>query len=935
MKTKFCLSFLTIVGLLFTASSTIAQTYQPSNRIPVADNTLGTQVSGGNNNFTITGGLNRGQNVFHSFQDFSVPTGGAATFINPAGNQSIITRVTGNLFSDINGIVNTQGANLFLINPNGIVFGTNAQLNVGKSFVGSTANGIDLVDAGGNSYRFGTNSNDAPLLTINPNALLTPARLILGGSNSIDRGIVNYGTIDTKNDSQYIGLIGGNVTLDGQYGGGKIVAPGGRVDLGGLNTAGTVSIDNNGLVSGGNGLSRSDVLLNNGAYVTVRANQILGTVNTFFNNSTSPGSSINISTNNLKILDSGSHSSTEFSAIDAGLQTDSGIKALPAGSININANGEISLNNSDVKNTIRTGAEGKIGNITINANSLTIFGTNNPSLLQGDDSTALAQISSVSAGQGDAEKITIDVKDKLSLDGRGVISSTIASTGVGNSKGIKINANELILSNLSTLESSTAQSAQVNGKGNAGDMDITTNRLSTANRSRISADTYGIGNGGNLTITADRLQTVDGGQISASTYGQGNAGKLTVDASSVEIDRESPSTNNRATLPTGLFAQVEPDGTGNAGDLTLTTKTLSVSSGGKVQAATFGKGNGGNLVIKADDMNVFDTPGFNNNQFTNINVGIGFDSERNVNSAQGKGGDLTIETGRLSVRNGAIISSDSKGIGVGGTLKINAKVIELQNQGVITTETLSGQGGIINLNVSDYILMHQNSQISATAGTAQQGGDGGNITIDTKFIIATPKENNDITANAYTGTGGKVQINAQSILGLQNRSQATRETNDITASSQFGSSGTVTLNTPDLDPNRGLSVLPTTTNDPSNQVNPNCSPKAIGNNSFTNIGRGGIPRTPQDPLNEEQITSNWVRLNPQDRLPSAPITPTSARIPQPFSARRYANGSAQGKPIVEAQGWRRESNGDIVLVAGSSPGALPRQPQPQSGCIDQ
>ena len=105
---------------------------------------LGTQVSGANNNFTIDGGVNRGQNLFHSFQDFSVPTGGAATFTNPVGNRfstgeatpTIITRVTGGNFSDINGTINTQGANFFLINPNGMVFGANAQLNVGQTFVG-------------------------------------------------------------------------------------------------------------------------------------------------------------------------------------------------------------------------------------------------------------------------------------------------------------------------------------------------------------------------------------------------------------------------------------------------------------------------------------------------------------------------------------------------------------------------------------------------------------------------------------------------------------------------------------------------------------------------------------------------------------------------------------------------------------------------------
>jgi filamentous hemagglutinin family protein len=267
MKTKFCLSFLTIVGLGFTTSTAIAQTYQPSNRIPVADNTLGTQVSGANNNFTITGGLNRGQNLFHSFQDFSVPTGGAATFTNPVGNQSIITRVTGNLFSDINGIVNTQGANLFLINPNGIVFGTNAQLNVGQTFVGSTANGIDLVDGGGNGYRFGTNGNDAPLLTINPNALLTPARLILGESNPTNRGIMNYANITLTNDNQYIGLIGGDVTING----GRINALGGRVELGGLSAPGTVTLGiegNNLRAQFPTNVRRGDVSLTNQAAVS-------------------------------------------------------------------------------------------------------------------------------------------------------------------------------------------------------------------------------------------------------------------------------------------------------------------------------------------------------------------------------------------------------------------------------------------------------------------------------------------------------------------------------------------------------------------------------------------------------------------------------------------------------------------------------------------
>jgi large exoprotein involved in heme utilization and adhesion len=82
-----------------------AQTYTPSGRTPQADNSIGTIVNPtGVNNFNITGGLNRGQNLFHSFTDFSLLTGSSAIFDNPAG-RSIITRVTGSFFSDINGLI--------------------------------------------------------------------------------------------------------------------------------------------------------------------------------------------------------------------------------------------------------------------------------------------------------------------------------------------------------------------------------------------------------------------------------------------------------------------------------------------------------------------------------------------------------------------------------------------------------------------------------------------------------------------------------------------------------------------------------------------------------------------------------------------------------------------------------------------------------------
>ncbi|WP_242056035.1 filamentous hemagglutinin N-terminal domain-containing protein [Nostoc flagelliforme] len=119
----------------------------------------------------ITGGTQAGSNLFHSFGEFSVPIGGTASFNNAFDIQNIISRVTGGSVSDINGIISTKGAaNLFLINPNGIIFGQNAQLNIGGSFVATTANALQFENLG---FFNATEKNIlSALLAVNPSALL-------------------------------------------------------------------------------------------------------------------------------------------------------------------------------------------------------------------------------------------------------------------------------------------------------------------------------------------------------------------------------------------------------------------------------------------------------------------------------------------------------------------------------------------------------------------------------------------------------------------------------------------------------------------------------------------------------------------------------------------------------------------------------------------
>ena len=1251
---KYLYPFLASTALCLSPAIASAQTYQPTNRAPVADNTLGTQVSGNGNNFSITGGVNKGQTLFHSFTDFSVPTNGAANFNNPVGNRDIITRVTGNVFSDINGTVNTNGANFFLINPNGIVFGTNAKLNVGKAFVGSTANSIDLVDGSGRAITFGTNPNgDAPLLSVAPNVLFDVSRLNLGGETG---AISNFGTLQTPNNSQYIGLIGGNVTLDG----GKIIAPGGRVDIGGLSGAGSVSIDNNGLVFSSTGVGRSTVVLNNDAGITVRATETLDTVSTFFNNATSNGSSINISANNLDVLNSGTKLSDRPAALDAGLEVNLGLQIKAAGDINIDATGKVSLNNAVIKNTLRSGSEGNIGGIKIQAGTLdiknnsivstAITGKGNAGNIDLKTSGGInlinnSLITSSTSGQGDAGKITIDTQGKLSLVNDGNISSSIYETAVGNGQGIKISAREIELANSSSISTLTYQNTQVKGKGNAGDIDIKTTGdiqvsgfdlpSTTPTPSYISSDTQGYGDTGKVTIdTQGKLSVVNFGNISSniaqsavgnskginiaareiklasnssistssspnsqgnagditiattgdiqlsgyesdslnpnksdvayitsSTSGQGDAGKITIDtqgklsvlnhafinssigsaavgnSKGININARELELASNSLIFTGTFQTAQVNGQGNAGNINIKTTgdikvsgynssainpttsdrslivsnstgqgdtgkitidtqgKLSIINGGSINSdiertavgnsqgisinarelelannssistntlqtervdgkgnagdinikttgdikvsgsdsgstnptqsfissATFGQGDTGKITIdiqgklsitnrgninsligktavgngKGIKINAKELELVNGSiiatatlQSTQIagkgNAGdievktlgdikiAGFDSllsnsttlsESSFNSGtygQGDAGKIAIETqGKLSLFDGSAILNNVGKLanGNGRDISIAAREIELNNKSfiisgtdqaqvngngksgdiilqakdtislknisaIVTRSTGAGQagnvsvtasqlllndsgfssdatsvsGGNVTIALSDKLLLRNISFITTTSGSSDKNGNGGNITISSPLIIALPGDN-DIIANAYQGTGGKVNITSQGLFGIQYRPIGSEFTSDITASSTFGQSGTVNVKTPGTDPGRDSTELPNTTTDASNQISQVCSANNR-QNKLTVTGRGGLPPNANDPLTSDVVWQDARAASSQPAVSSATTNPVKLAPP--------------------AVGWVFDGKGRVTLIAAGS-----------------
>jgi filamentous hemagglutinin family protein len=961
MKIKFCLFFITLASLVSICQTVIAQTYQPTNRTPVSDNTLGTQVTGSGNNFTITGGLNKGQTLFHSFTDFSVPTNGQANFINPVGNRDIITRVTGTVFSDINGSVNTNGSNFFLINPNGIIFGTGAQLNVGKAFVGSTANGINLVDGSGKIITFGANPNgDAPLLSIAADVQFNVSSLNLIANNS---SIRNFGTLQTNNNAQYIGLIGGNVTIDGSDGGGKIIAPGGRIDITGMNNIGTFTIDNNGSSFSSVGVNSGDVLLTNGATISVRANQSLEPVNTFFNNATSPGSSINISASNIDIINSGSKFSDKPAAIDAGLSLNSGVQTTATGDIKLDATGKINLNNSDIKNTLQSGSEGSIGDIKIQAGSvdiqnsatissitvgkgnagnidikttgdLTIYGTSDASLLQGNLTTFLSKINTSTDGTGDAGKIEIASQGNVVLVNRAGILSEISEQANGNSQGINITAKDVSLTNLSRIRANN-----YGGTGNSGNVDIKTT--------------------GNLTITGTNIQSLLQGDnteilsgIASFNNGIGNTGKITINSQGDVL------LANRG----GIYSSILEFGIGDSQGINITAKDLNLTNISSIQSGNYkGVGNAGDIAIRT-------TGNITISGTTESSLLQGNDSSAlsQISSATfgiGNTGNIIINTpGNLSVENRASIDSSigTTGIGNGRGISIDARSIELNNYGLINSATLQtesidgtsragnitlnakgsisvnksfittigfftqagnisissdkillddslvlssggqlGTGGNVNISTIDKILMQNNSAINAASASTDPNGNGGNITIDSPLIIALPG-NNNITANATNGTGGTVNIVSQGLLDIKYRAIGSNLTNDITSSSTYGQSGIVNIDTPGTDPGKDSIELPNTATDASNQISQVCSANNR-QNKLTVTGRGGLP-----PNANDLLLSDVVWHDPRDVTTQPKVGSANDRNPV--------------KLVPPAVGWIFDGKGKVTLIAAESQG---------------
>jgi large exoprotein involved in heme utilization and adhesion len=556
---------------------------------------------------------------------------------------------------------------------------------------------------------------------------------------------------------------------------------------------------------------------------------------------------------------------------------------------------------------------------------------------------------------GDGGTVDITTRELIVRDEGSISASTYGSGHGGN---VTVNASESVevvatpdvggISSISGSASSGSASSGSASEGNAGRVDITTRKLIVRDGGIISASTQldSSGDGGNVTvkasesvevvgrprvaseirsiseekstgdagtvdITTRKLILRDWGVIRAATNGSGDGGKLIVDASeSVEISGKFPGD----LFGSGLYAGSVNPGSGDGGTISVNTQRLVVQGGGAISSAAIlgSEGEAGDVDVNASDsVEVIGTGGIDDN-------GKPFPSIlRASNESSSDGGSLTIDTEKLTVRDGAQLSVSS--LGQAGNLTITANSL-LLDRGQLTATTGASsddkEGANISLQDLEQVLMTNESLISAQAtGDA----NGGNINIDAGVLVALPPDGangSDIIARAEKGNGGIISINAQGIFRIEERkTKPSNQTNDIDASSDFGASGEVEINTL-VDATRGLTELPTEIVDPSRQIDQSCAAREGNESKFMVTGRSGLPQSPNEVLTPDTVLDDFGTLatregdagmGVEENAKNSPSTPSTSNSHSPIPKRP--------NQIVEAQGWVVDAQGVVTLVA--------------------
>ncbi len=663
-------------------------------------------------NFSIpeTLGIRSGNNLFHSFQRFNINKGEQATFTGSAAIANVISRVTGGQISNINGLLkSTIGqADFYFLNPAGVVFGANAQIDVPSSFYLSSADELRFTDG---SIYSASNPAASTLTIAQPEAFgflgNQTGNIIIQHSNlSLSAGsTLSVSSSELQIDNTQIGINSGNiqlaavgtnpveVDLSGEVSNlaqGELVINNSRIDVAGSG-AGSIKIR-----SGASEIRSSRLFADNTGIIAAGVKQ-----------------GINIWADSLIVSDS------LIAADTFGL-------GQQAPNVIVNTTNLLSVINGGVISS-STFANGNAGNITINAGQLVVDSLGN--------NAVTGIISQAIFSSGNAGNITVNVDDALSLNNAGFIGAGTYGIGSGNAGNIIVKAGQLV----------------IDGQGSV----FATGIFSDAASS--------LGQAGNITVNIiDKISIVNGGEISSSAFSLANAGLVTVNAGSLSIDSQG------AMIQTGISSDAV-SGSGNAGTIKVNVKDLlSITGDGSITTDTFGSssGNAGNLLVNAGNLVL---NGAGAVFFASIGSGVRTGSQGNAGTVTVNVEDtLSIEDGALihSITNSA--GNAGRVIVNAGNLNIDGKGTK-KRTGIFSTSQKThspGNAGNVVVNVNQDLSIISGGRINT--GTNSQG-KAGMITITTDQLTIDgrgTKEPTGIISSATAksaGQAGSVMLKANDI----------------------------------------------------------------------------------------------------------------------------------------------------------------------------
>jgi len=837
-------------------------------------------------------GTTAGSNLFHSFEQFSIIQGETAWFQNATTIDNIITRVTGGSISSIDGLIRSNGtANLFFLNPNGIIFGANAQLDIGGSFVGTTADSLKFSD---DSEFSAIDPQAPPLLMVN----IAPGlqygvdngEIVLQGQGNlleftpdllVDRSSRPNGLeVDA---GKTLALVGNNIFVEG----GNLTAIAGNIELGSVGDDSLVQ-----LKSTDSGWSLDYTEVNNFQDIILSQASSLDV-------SGDNGGNVQLQGKEVIITDGSAILADTFGDRDGGiLQVNASELLVVAGtSENLPFISRLSTD-------VLPGAIGNGGDIELNTSNLIITGG--------------AQVLSSSYSSGKTGSIKVTAEDVELSSGSRFASSSGLFTLVfdsGDGGDVDITANSIFV-----LDGAEA-AALTFGDGKGGNLNANANSIEIVGSSqsgissRFSSNSEGFGDGGDLKINSEYLLVADGGLIQSSVFSSGNGGDLTVNAMEIEL-----SSGSLEQGPSGLFANIEQEATGNGGKLSITTESLLITDGAQVTITTFGAGDAGILNIDAKNIELSGTSpgGFGSGVFSNIEeLATGNGGEINIEAeslvisdgaeiastnessnifslggsiqlkvneielmggsvnaasglfttvqfqAAGIGGNLTVNTDNLIVSDGAQIAVSTAGSGNGGELNLNADNIKLIGtsefgaSGILGNAVIGdGDGGNIivktnDLNISEGATINVSNFLSGDVDVPPGTGQAGSINIDTQNLEIDGTDSN-ITAATFDGGGGNITITANEF-NLNNQAQIsvnstgegqagdiaiasediTLDEGKITATSDITGGGNITLDADftDLDNNSLISTSVTDSTGGGGDITINSDYVIANNNS--------------------------------------------------------------------------------------------------------